>query len=43
VALVVLGSGRRGSVPRLVLGSHAARVVHDAPVPALVVPLPGGG
>jgi nucleotide-binding universal stress UspA family protein len=43
VALVVLGFGRRGSVPRLVLGSHAARVVHDAPVPALVVPLPGGG
>jgi nucleotide-binding universal stress UspA family protein len=43
VALVVLGSGRRGSVPRLVLGSHAARVVHDAAVPALVVPLPGGG
>ena len=43
VALVVLGSGRSGSVPRLVLGSHAARVVHDAAVPALVVPLPGGG
>jgi nucleotide-binding universal stress UspA family protein len=43
VALVVLGSGRRGSVPRLVLGSHSARVVHDAAVPALVVPLPGGG
>jgi nucleotide-binding universal stress UspA family protein len=43
VALVVLGSGGRGVVPRLVLGSHAARVVHDAAIPALVVPLPGGG
>jgi nucleotide-binding universal stress UspA family protein len=27
-------------VARIVLGSHAARIVHDAPVPALVVPFP---
>lgn len=25
---------------RMVLGSHAVRIVHDAAVPALVVPLP---
>jgi nucleotide-binding universal stress UspA family protein len=41
-ALVVLGSGRRQAVPLMVLGSNAARVVHDAAVPALVVPLPRG-
>lgn len=41
-ALVVLGSRHRLGVARMVLGSHAARVVHDAPVPALVVPLPPG-
>jgi nucleotide-binding universal stress UspA family protein len=40
-ALFVLGSGRGRGVPR-VLGSHAARVVHDAAVPALAVPLPPG-
>ena len=40
-ALFVLGSGRGQGVPR-VLGSHAARVVHDAAVPALAVPLPPG-
>jgi nucleotide-binding universal stress UspA family protein len=40
-ALLVLGSGRGRGVPR-VLGSHAARVVHDAAVPALAVPLPPG-
>jgi nucleotide-binding universal stress UspA family protein len=41
-ALVVLGSGHRRGVPPVVLGSHAARIVHDAAVPALVVPLPRG-
>jgi nucleotide-binding universal stress UspA family protein len=41
-ALVVLGSRRRGGVPRMVLGSHAGRVVHDAAVPAVAVPLPLG-
>jgi nucleotide-binding universal stress UspA family protein len=41
-ALVVLGSRHRLGVPRMVLGSHAARVVHDAGVPALAVPLPQG-
>ena len=39
-ALVVLGSRHRLGVPRMVLGSHAARIVHDALVPALVVPVP---
>jgi hypothetical protein len=38
-ALFVLGSGRGQGVPQ-VLGSHAARLVHDAAVPALAVPLP---
>lgn len=42
-ALVVLGSRHRQGVPRMVLGSHAARVVHDATVPALTVPLPEAG
>jgi nucleotide-binding universal stress UspA family protein len=42
-ALVVLGSRHRLGVPRMVLGSHAARIVHDAAVPALAVPLPRGG
>ncbi|HEX6422580.1 MAG TPA: universal stress protein [Acidimicrobiales bacterium] len=37
-ALVVLGSRRRGGLPRAVLGSHAIRIVHEARVPALVVP-----
>jgi nucleotide-binding universal stress UspA family protein len=41
-ALVVLGSRRRGELPRMVLGDGAARVVHDAAVPALAVPLPPG-
>jgi nucleotide-binding universal stress UspA family protein len=39
-ALVVLGSRRRRGVPRMLRGSHAARIVHAAPVPALVVPWP---
>jgi nucleotide-binding universal stress UspA family protein len=38
-ALFVLGSGRGQGVPQ-VLGSQAARLVHDAAVPALAVPLP---
>lgn len=37
-ALVVLGSRRRAGLSRAVLGSHALRIVHDARVPALVVP-----
>ena len=41
-ALVVLGSGRQRGAGRRVLGSHAARVVHDTAVPALVVRLPRG-
>lgn len=39
-ALVVLGSRHRPDVSRLALGSHAVRIVHDAPIPALAVPLP---
>ncbi|HEX6419687.1 MAG TPA: universal stress protein [Acidimicrobiales bacterium] len=39
-ALVVLGSRRRAGLSRVVLGSHAARIVHDARVPALIVPRP---
>jgi nucleotide-binding universal stress UspA family protein len=39
-ALVVVGSRHRQGLGRMVLGSHAVRVVHDAAVPALVVPLP---
>jgi nucleotide-binding universal stress UspA family protein len=39
-ALLVTGSHRRG--PRCgLVGSHAARIVHDVEVPALVVPLGG--
>jgi nucleotide-binding universal stress UspA family protein len=40
-ALVVLGSRRPLGVRRMTLGSDAAGIVHDAPVPAVVVPLPG--
>jgi nucleotide-binding universal stress UspA family protein len=39
-ALVVVGSRHRQGLGRMVLGSHAVRIVHDAAVPALVVPLP---
>jgi nucleotide-binding universal stress UspA family protein len=39
-ALVVLGSRHRPGLGRMVLGSHAVRIVHDAAVPALVVPMP---
>jgi nucleotide-binding universal stress UspA family protein len=38
-AVVVLGSHRRTVPMRLLLGSHAARVVHDVALPAVVVPL----
>lgn len=38
--LVVLGSGSRQGPARAVLGSQATRIVHDAPVPALAVPVP---
>lgn len=41
-ALIVLGSRHRLGVPRMALGSHAARIVHVAPIPALAVPLPRG-
>jgi nucleotide-binding universal stress UspA family protein len=36
--LLVLGTHHRHGLGRIVLGSHAARVVHDAAIPALVVP-----
>lgn len=41
-ALVVLGSRRRPAAPGTVVDSDAARIVSDAPVPALVVPFPAG-
>jgi nucleotide-binding universal stress UspA family protein len=40
-ALVLVGTRARTGLPRLVLGSVAATVVHESPCPALVVPLPG--
>ena len=40
-AIVVLGSGRAAPTSGKGLGSEAARIVHDAQVPALAVPLPG--
>jgi nucleotide-binding universal stress UspA family protein len=40
-ALVLLGTRARTGLPRLVLGSVAATVVHESPCPALVVPVPG--
>jgi len=43
VALLVLGTHRRSRRMRALVGSHAARVVHDIEVPALVVPLDAGG
>lgn len=42
-ALVVLGSHPRHRIPQMVLGNHAARVVHDSAIPALVVPTPADG
>lgn len=42
-ALLVLGTHRRTRPLRAVLGSHAARIVHDVEVPVLVVPLDAGG
>lgn len=39
-ALVVLGSRSRQGPAQAGLGSQATRIVHDAPVPALAVPLP---
>jgi nucleotide-binding universal stress UspA family protein len=42
-ALLVTGSHRRSLPMRSLLGSHAARVVHDFAIPALVVPLDAGG
>jgi nucleotide-binding universal stress UspA family protein len=42
-ALVVLGSHRRAAPMRLLRGSHAARVVHDVAVPAVVLALDSGG
>lgn len=41
-AFVVLGSRPRPGESRMALGSDAARIVHDAPVPAVAVPLPSG-
>jgi nucleotide-binding universal stress UspA family protein len=39
-ALVVLGSRHRPGEAQTVLGSHAARIVHDLSIPALAVPVP---
>ncbi len=39
-ALVVLGTRHQPGLARMVLGSHAVRTVHDAAIPALVVPMP---
>jgi nucleotide-binding universal stress UspA family protein len=39
-ALVVVGSRHREGLGRMVLGSHSVHIVHDATVPALVVPVP---
>lgn len=39
VGLLVTGSRRRARPLRALAGSHAARIVHDIEVPALVVPL----
>jgi nucleotide-binding universal stress UspA family protein len=38
-ALVVQGTHRRRAMARAIVGSNAARVVHHAEIPALVVPL----
>jgi nucleotide-binding universal stress UspA family protein len=37
-ALAVVGTHHRHGWARMVAGSHAARIVHDAPVPILAVP-----
>jgi nucleotide-binding universal stress UspA family protein len=37
-ALLVVGASRRGSIGDLVMGSVAHDLVHDAPVPVVVVP-----
>ncbi len=42
-ALLVIGSHRRSQPMRSLFGSHAARVIHDIAIPALVVPLDTGG
>jgi nucleotide-binding universal stress UspA family protein len=39
-ALAVLGSRHRPGEAQTVLGTHAARIVHDLSIPALAVPLP---
>jgi nucleotide-binding universal stress UspA family protein len=41
--LLVAGAHRRTRPMRALVGSHAARIVHDIEVPALVVPLGIGG
>lgn len=41
--LLVLGTHRRTRPLRALLGSHAARIIHDVEVPTLVVPLDPGG
>jgi nucleotide-binding universal stress UspA family protein len=38
-ALVVVGSRHRPGLGRMVMGSDAVRIVHDAAVPVLVVPM----
>ena len=39
-SLVAVATHARRGVPRFVLGSAAAAIVHQAPVPVLAVPLP---
>jgi nucleotide-binding universal stress UspA family protein len=41
-ALVVVGSRHRPAGPGAIVDSDAARIVNDAPVPAVVVPFPAG-
>ena len=42
-ALLVIGSHRRSQPMRSLFGSHAARVIRDIAIPAVVVPLDTGG
>jgi nucleotide-binding universal stress UspA family protein len=39
--MVVLGSHGRGAVMRILLGSVSTQIIHQSPVPVLVVPAPG--
>ncbi|MBW1869385.1 MAG: universal stress protein [Deltaproteobacteria bacterium] len=39
--LVILGSQRKGSVDRFLLGSTSEEILHKSPVPVLAVPTHG--